>query len=58
MLRALLYLVFSFMFDTISSRGHFPSQNKNLSIVLPPSPLCDLHGSWNYLPNISVSAGV
>lgn len=46
------------MFDTISSRGHFPVQNKNLSIVLPPSPLCDLHGSWNYLPNISVSAGV
>lgn len=58
MLRALLYLVFSFMFDTISSRGHFPIQNENLPTVLPPFPLCNLHGSWNYLPNIVVPAGL
>lgn len=58
MLRALLYLVFNLMFNTISSRGHFPIQNKNLSVLLPPSPLCNLHGSWNDLPNIIVSAGL
>ena len=46
------------MFDTISSRGHFPIQNENLPTVLPPFPLCNLHGSWNYLPNIVVSAGL
>lgn len=50
---ALLHLVFNCKFNTISSRGHFPTQVKNLFIVLFHSPLCNLHGSWNYLPNIN-----